>query len=92
MPAVMKGPLHLAWQYVAHYRVRTLLLSLALGLTLALPLAVRGLVQIAQTEMRSRAVATPWCWVQRAARWNWCSMPSIFAEGARGRSLRNKCR
>ncbi|WP_050030622.1 ABC transporter permease [Verrucomicrobium sp. BvORR034] len=58
-PAVVKGPLQLAWQYVAHYRVRTLLLILALGLTLALPLAVRGLVQIAQAEMRSRAAATP---------------------------------
>lgn len=55
----MKGPLQLAWQYVAHYRVRTLLLVLALGLTLALPLAVRGLVKIAQEEMRSRATTTP---------------------------------
>lgn len=53
------GSLHLAWQYVAHHRVRTLLLALALGLTLALPLTVRALLRIAQQEWRARAQATP---------------------------------
>jgi putative ABC transport system permease protein len=53
------GSLHLAWRYVAHHRVRTLLLALALGLTLALPLAVRALMEIAQREYRARAGATP---------------------------------
>ena len=55
----LRGSLHLAWQYVAHHRVRTLLLALALGLTLALPLAVRTLLRIAQQEWRARAQATP---------------------------------
>jgi len=55
----IKGPLHLAWRYVAHYRARTALLALALGLTLALPLAVRNGVVIAQHELRARAEVTP---------------------------------
>ena len=53
------GSLHLAWRYVAHHRMRTALLALALGLTLALPLAVRDFVGIAQRELRARAEATP---------------------------------
>ncbi len=53
------GSLHLAWRYIAHHRARTLLLALALGLTLALPLAVRSLMEIAQQEYRARAGATP---------------------------------
>jgi len=53
------GSLHLAWRYVAHHRARTALLALALGLTLALPLAVRALMEIAQREYRARAGATP---------------------------------
>ncbi len=55
----LSGSLYLAWRYVAHHRVRTLLLALALGLTLALPLAVRTLLRIAQQEWRARAQATP---------------------------------
>lgn len=53
------GSLHLAWRYVARHRARTALLSLALGLTLALPLAMRMFVQIAQHELRARAEGTP---------------------------------
>lgn len=53
------GSMHLAWRYLAHHRARTLLLVLTLGLTLSLPLAVRGLVEIAQQELRARALATP---------------------------------
>jgi putative ABC transport system permease protein len=53
------GSFHLAWRYLAHHRVRTLLLILALGLTLSLPIAVRSLVEIAQQELRARAVDTP---------------------------------
>ena len=53
------GALHLAGCYIAHHRTRALLLALALGLTLALPLAVRGMMEIAQREFRSRAVSTP---------------------------------
>lgn len=55
----ISGGLHLAWRYVAHHRARTALLALALGLTLALPLAVRALMEIAQREYRARAGATP---------------------------------
>ncbi len=54
-----RGSLHLAWRYIAHHRTRTLLLALSLGLTLALPLLVRGMVSIAQSEFRTRAEVTP---------------------------------
>ncbi len=53
------GSLHLAWRYIAHHRARTMLLALSLGLTLALPLLVRGMVGIAQSEFLARAAATP---------------------------------
>jgi putative ABC transport system permease protein len=53
------GSLHLAWRYVARHRARTALLAMALGLTLALPLAMRMFVQIAQRELRARAESTP---------------------------------
>lgn len=56
---IMKGALHLAWCYVAGHRVRTGLLALALGLTMALPLMVKSFVSLAQTELRARAEATP---------------------------------
>ncbi|MEY4482727.1 MAG: hypothetical protein RL693_179, partial [Verrucomicrobiota bacterium] len=55
----MKGALHLAWCYVASHRVRTGLLAVALGLTMALPLMVKSFVSLAQTELRARAEATP---------------------------------
>lgn len=55
----LAGCLHMAWRYVVHHQVRTLLLALALGLTLALPLAVRGLLRLAQQEWRARAESTP---------------------------------
>lgn len=55
----VSGSLHLAWRYVVHHRTRTALLAFALGLTLALPLAVRVLMEIAQREYRARAGATP---------------------------------
>jgi putative ABC transport system permease protein len=53
------GSLHLAWRYIGHHRTRTALLAFALGLTLALPLAVRALMEIAQREFRARADSTP---------------------------------
>lgn len=55
----VRGSLHLAWRYIAHHRGRSALLALSLGLTLALPLLVRGMVGIAQSEFRARAEATP---------------------------------
>jgi putative ABC transport system permease protein len=53
------GSLHLAWRYLVRHAARTLLLVFALGLTLFLPIAVRSLVEIAQQELRARALATP---------------------------------
>jgi putative ABC transport system permease protein len=55
----LAGSLHLAWRYVARHRARTALLAMALGLTLALPLAMWMFVQIAQHELRARAESTP---------------------------------
>lgn len=53
------GSLHLAWCYIAQHRARTALLAFSLGLTLALPLAMRLFVQLAQHELRARAGSTP---------------------------------
>ncbi len=55
----VRGSLHLAWRYIAHHQARSTLLALSLGLTLALPLLVRGMMDIAQSEFRARADATP---------------------------------
>ncbi len=55
----LSGPLHLAWRYVARHRVQSLLLAGALGLVLALPVAVRLLVRAAGDQLRARALATP---------------------------------
>lgn len=55
----MRGALHLAWCYVASHQVRTGLLAVALGLTMALPLMVKSFVSLAQAELRARAEATP---------------------------------
>lgn len=49
----------LAWRYVLRHGWQSLLLALALGMVLALPLAVRLLVRAAETEMRARALSTP---------------------------------
>ena len=55
----LAGPLHLAWRYVARHRAQSLLLAGALGVVLALPLAVRLLVRTAERQLRSRAESTP---------------------------------
>ena len=51
--------LQLATRYVVRHRVQSLLLSLALGAALALPVAVRVFAKTAEREMRQRAAATP---------------------------------
>jgi len=51
--------LSLAWRYVARHRTQTLLLAGALGLVLALPLALRMIVGTAESVMRNRAASTP---------------------------------
>lgn len=53
------GSIHLAARYVARHRARSALLALALGVTLAMPLAVASLMDTARREFRSRAEATP---------------------------------
>ena len=54
----LTGPFHLAWRYVARHRVQTLLLAGALGVVLALPVAVRVLVRTAEHQLRARAEST----------------------------------
>ena len=55
----LAGPFHLAWRYVARHRAQSLLLAGALGVVLALPLAVRLLVRTAERQLRARAESTP---------------------------------
>lgn len=55
----MSGAFILAWRYVARHRVQSLLLAIALGTVLGLPMAVRVLVQAAQEQLRARAQTTP---------------------------------
>ena len=51
--------LQLAARYVVRHRVQSLLLSMALGAALALPVAVRVFAKTVEREMRQRAAATP---------------------------------
>lgn len=51
--------LQLAARYVMRHRVQSMLLSLALGAALALPVAVRVFARTVEHEMRSRAAVTP---------------------------------
>ena len=53
------GAFTLAWRYVSRHRVQSMLLALALGTVLALPLAVRVVVSAMEQQMRSRARSTP---------------------------------
>ncbi len=55
----LAGPFHLAWRYIARHRAQSLLLASALGVVLALPLAVRLLVRTAEKQLRARAESTP---------------------------------
>lgn len=55
----MKSLLHLAWQAVAHYRLRSLLLLAAVVLTLLLPATVQILVRTFRTDLLARAASTP---------------------------------
>ena len=55
----LAGCFHVAGQYVLRHRVRSLLLAVALGLTLALPVVMHGLLRLAEKDLHSRAQATP---------------------------------
>ncbi len=53
------GSFTLAWRYVSRHRVQSMLLALALGTVLALPLAVRVVVSAMEQQMSARARSTP---------------------------------
>src|SRR3569623_938703 len=55
----LRGPFLLAWRFVVRHRAQSLLLAAALGVVLALPLAVRSLVRTAEKQLRARAESTP---------------------------------
>lgn len=55
----LRASLHFASRYVVRHRIQSVLLSLALGVVLALPLTVRMFAKTIEREMRLRAVATP---------------------------------
>lgn len=55
----MTAAFHLARCYVLRHRLQTVLLAGALGLVLALPLAVRLLVRAAESTLRERSASTP---------------------------------
>lgn len=55
----MKHTLYLAWNYLKYYRVKTLLLLLAISLTFFIPMALEQLSQQGSEKLRARAVATP---------------------------------
>lgn len=55
----MKHALLLAWRYVVHHRVRSVILSIGIGLTILLPLCVQLLVDRASDSLAARAENTP---------------------------------
>jgi putative ABC transport system permease protein len=55
----MKDVLFLAWRYLAHNRVKTVVLVGSIMLIIYLPVALRVLVQQSASELTSRAEATP---------------------------------
>lgn len=56
----MSGPLlRLAWKSLMHHKARSMVLVLCIALLGVLPLAVEGFLNLYQTQLKSRAVATP---------------------------------
>lgn len=55
----MKGPLYLAWRYLAYHRVKTVILVTAITLILFLPVGLRVLVDQSSRQLTARAEATP---------------------------------
>ena len=55
----LSAALRLASRYVLRHRVQSLLLCLALGSAMALPMAVRVLAKTVEQEMQRRAASTP---------------------------------
>lgn len=55
----MKGPLHLAWRYLLHYRIKTAILVASIALIAFLPAALNVLIGESAAQLTSRAEATP---------------------------------
>jgi putative ABC transport system permease protein len=51
--------LYLAWRYLAHHRIKTTILVIAIMLIVFLPVGLRVLVKQSERELTTRAVATP---------------------------------
>ncbi len=55
----MLSSFYIAWRYIAHHRVKSIVLVSAMTLILFLPLALRSLVHASERQLMARAVATP---------------------------------
>ena len=55
----MPGILQLTWRYLTFHKVKTVLLLIALTLTLFLPIAAAMLVRFYESDLNARAAATP---------------------------------
>lgn len=55
----MRDVFYLAWRYVAHHRVKSLILTIGLTLTIVLPLATQWVIAALEHSMHARAKATP---------------------------------
>jgi len=55
----MKGLFYLSWRHVLHHRVQTLILTLCIAVSIALPAASKLLIERYQDDLVARAEATP---------------------------------
>ncbi len=55
----MKGPLYLAWRYLAYHRLKTAILIVSITLIVFLPMGLDVLVDQSADELAARAAATP---------------------------------
>ena len=55
----MNGALYLAWRYLAHHRLKSLILLGSITLVFYLPLGLRVVVNHSERELTARAEATP---------------------------------
>ncbi len=55
----MRGPLHLAWRYMVHFRVKTAILVASITLIAFLPAGLNVLIGESAAQLTSRAEATP---------------------------------
>jgi putative ABC transport system permease protein len=66
----MRPMLLLAWRYVAHHRIRSLILVVCIALIAFLPLAVSALVERFETAMMARARSVPLVVGAKASRYD----------------------